>query len=67
MLARGLEDVAGYPNLTAELLHRGYTEEELTKILSGNLLRVLRAAEAVRDQMRAEGAQPSEARFEDFE
>ena len=39
----GLEDVSCYPALVDELLKRGYSEEELGKILGGNLLRVLRA------------------------
>jgi membrane dipeptidase len=36
----GLSDVSGYPNLIRELLDRGYSEEEIEKICSGNLLRV---------------------------
>lgn len=36
----GLKDVATYPNLIEGLLVRGYSEEEIAKILSGNLLRV---------------------------
>lgn len=28
------------PNVTAELIHRGYTEEDIAKIWGGNLLRV---------------------------
>jgi len=43
----GLKDVAGYPNLVAEFLRRGYSEETISGILGGNLLRVWRAAEAV--------------------
>ncbi|WP_260581394.1 dipeptidase [Sphingopyxis sp. PET50] len=42
----GLEDVAGYPRLFAELARRGYTQAELEKISSGNMLRVLKAVEA---------------------
>jgi membrane dipeptidase len=42
---RQLEDVSCYPNLTQELLNRGHGREEILKILGGNLLRVLRAAE----------------------
>jgi membrane dipeptidase len=41
----GLEDVSGYPNLLAELLRRGYTEQDIEKICSGNVLRVMEAAE----------------------
>jgi membrane dipeptidase len=36
----GLEDVTRLPDLTAELLRRGYREEDLAKILGGNYLRV---------------------------
>jgi len=39
----GLEDVSKLPNITRELLKRGYTEEEIRKILGGNFLRVLKA------------------------
>ena len=45
-LPEGLKDVASYPNLIAGLLARGYTEEEVRKILSGNLKRVWQAVEA---------------------
>lgn len=47
----GLEDVSGYPALFVELARRGYTQEELEKISFRNMMRVLRAAEAVRDSM----------------
>lgn len=39
-LPTGLKDVATYPNLIEGLLVRGYSEEEIAKILSGNLLRI---------------------------
>ena len=42
----GMEDVAGYPALFVELARRGYSEGELRKIASGNMLRVLKAVEA---------------------
>jgi membrane dipeptidase len=45
-LPDGLDDVAHLPDLTMELMRRGYTDEELTKILGGNLLRVFSAVEA---------------------
>jgi membrane dipeptidase len=41
----GLIDVSMYPNLIAELLKRGYTEEDIEKICSGNLLRVWKEVE----------------------
>jgi len=46
----GLEDVAKYPQLLAELVRRGWTDAELEKLAGNNLLRVLRAAEAVARQ-----------------
>jgi membrane dipeptidase len=41
----GLRSVAELPNLTAELLRRGYTEDDVTKILGGNVLRVMEEVE----------------------
>ena len=38
---RDLSSVAELPNLTAELLRRGYTQEDVAKILGGNVLRVM--------------------------
>ena len=43
----GLEDVSKYPDLFTELLRRGYTPEDLKKIAGQNILRVMRAVEAV--------------------
>jgi membrane dipeptidase len=44
---RGLDDVTCYPALLAELLKRGYSEDDIKKVAGLNLLRVLRAAEDV--------------------
>jgi membrane dipeptidase len=41
----GLEDVSTYPQLFAELMRRGYSDDELRKIANRNILRVLRGAE----------------------
>ena len=46
-MPEGLEDVAGYPALFAELAARGYTDEELQQIAGRNVLRVMREAELV--------------------
>jgi len=51
---QGLEDVSTYPALTAELLKRGYKDDEVKKILGLNVLRVLRAAEKVSQKLQAE-------------
>jgi membrane dipeptidase len=37
--------VADLPNLTAELLRRGYSESDVDKILGGNMLRVMEEVE----------------------
>ncbi len=41
----GLEDVSCYPNITAELMRRGWDEPAIRSVLGGNVLRVLEAAE----------------------
>jgi membrane dipeptidase len=40
-----LSSVAELPNLTTELLRRGYSEQDIQKILGGNMLRVMEAHE----------------------
>ena len=42
-----LVDVSEYPNLIRELLERGYDEEAIEKICSGNILRVWSEVERV--------------------
>jgi membrane dipeptidase len=48
----GLEDVSTYPALVAELLRRGYTDEDIKKIAARNILRVMHGAEAVALKLR---------------
>src|SRR5690242_9668118 len=50
----GLGTVSGYPLLFAELIRRGWSDENLAKLAGGNLLRVLRQAEAVAASMKNE-------------
>jgi membrane dipeptidase len=59
----GLEDVSTYPALTAELLKRGYKEEEVKKILGLNLLRVWKAAEVTASRLQKQRG-PSPMLFE---
>lgn len=40
-----LKDVSQLPNLTHELLQRGYSEDDVQKILGGNMLRVMEEVE----------------------
>jgi len=53
---KGLEDVSKYPDLTAELLRRGYTEREVRQILGLNVIRVMQSAESVAGKSRARAA-----------
>lgn len=43
----GMEDVSALPRITARLLREGFPREDIAKIMGGNLLRVLRQAEAL--------------------
>jgi membrane dipeptidase len=49
----GLDGVDKYPALLAELARRGWSHDDLVKVSGGNLLRVMRAAEAVSQRLRA--------------
>jgi membrane dipeptidase len=66
MLPVGLDDVSGFPNLIAELLRRGYADEDVRGIAGGNILRVMRGAEAAAKRIQAERA-PSEATIEELD
>jgi membrane dipeptidase len=48
----GLASVADYPNLFADLIKRGWTDDMLGKLAGGNVLRVMRKAEAVAASMK---------------
>jgi membrane dipeptidase len=50
----GLGTVSGYPLLFAELIRRGWSDANLAKLAGGNVLRVMRQAEAVAASMRNE-------------
>jgi len=47
----GMEDVSKLPRLTEALLSKGYGEEDVEKILGGNLLRVMEEAERVKAEL----------------
>jgi membrane dipeptidase len=56
-LPEGIDSAADLPKITGELMKRGYTAQDMHKILGGNLMRVFREVEQMRDQMAAEGQQ----------
>lgn len=47
----GLEDVSTYPALFAELVRRGWTDQDLQKLAGRNLVRAFTRAEQVRDEL----------------
>src|SRR3954452_5131006 len=51
-----LTGVQDYPNLFAELIRRGWSDQNLAKLAGGNVLRALRGAEAVAASMKNEPA-----------
>jgi membrane dipeptidase len=53
-VVQGLEDVSTYPALTAELLRRGYKDDDIRKIIGQNVLRVMREAEKVSKKLQGE-------------
>jgi membrane dipeptidase len=50
-MPEGAKDVSMLPNITYELLKRGYSEQDIRKILGGNLLRAFGEAERVARSM----------------
>jgi len=51
----GLEDVSSYPQLLAELIRRGYSDEDIKKIAGRNILRVMRQVELISQRLQAPG------------
>jgi membrane dipeptidase len=62
----GLENVSDYPALLAELLRRGWTDEEVGKLAGLNVLRAFRDAERVAARLRKERP-PSDALIEELD
>ena len=62
----GLEDVSKYPDLTAELLKRGYPDGDIKKVLGLNVLRVMKQAEKVAAGLQ-KTRQPSTATIEQLD
>jgi membrane dipeptidase len=56
-LPTGIDSAADLPKITEELMKRGYSAQDVKKILGGNIMRAFREVEQVRDQIKAEGEQ----------
>jgi membrane dipeptidase len=65
-LPDGLEDVASYPRLLAALADRGWSDDDLAALTSGNVLRVLREAEAGAHELQQQRG-PSLATIEELD
>jgi len=66
-LPEGIDSVADLPKITQALLQRGYTREQIQKILGGNFLRVMREVEATAKRLQAERKDSDALSFEDVE
>jgi membrane dipeptidase len=62
----GLEDVSSFPRLFAELLRRGWSDDDLRKLAGRNLLRALRAAESTASRLQRQ-RQPSTRTIEQLD
>ena len=60
-MPEGLDSAADLPKITEGLLKRGYTAEQIRKVLGGNLMRVFREVETVSRQLKTQ-ERPSLAR-----
>jgi membrane dipeptidase len=56
-IPQGIDSAADLPKITEALMARGYTADDMRKILGGNLLRVFKQVEAVSAQIQKNGGQ----------
>ena len=66
-LPQGIDSVADLPKITEALLQRGYTREQVLKILGGNFLRVMHQVEATAARLQEERKASDALTFEDIE
>jgi len=66
-LPEGIDSAADLPRITQALLQRGYTREQIHKILGGNFLRVMREVEATAGRLQSERKESAALSFEDIE
>ena len=64
---QGLEDVSKFPDLIAELLRMGLTDEDAAKVVGRNVLRVWADVDSVAARMQSEGVLPAEDTIEKIE
>jgi membrane dipeptidase len=66
-LPEGIDSAADLPKITHALVQRGYTREQIHKILGGNFLRVMREVEATARRLQAERGDSEALSFADVE
>jgi membrane dipeptidase len=66
-LPDGIDSVADLPKITEALMQRGYTREQIHKILGGNFMRVMREVEATAKRLQAERKEADALSLEDIE
>jgi hypothetical protein len=66
-LPEGIDSVADLPKITQALYQRGYTREQILKILGGNFMRVMREVEATAKRLQEERTESDALSFEDIE
>ncbi|CAG7924908.1 unnamed protein product [Penicillium olsonii] len=53
---RGMEDVSKFPDLVAEMILQGVSDDDVSKVVGQNILRVWRNVDAVAERLKANGA-----------
>lgn len=66
-LPQGIDSVADLPKITEALMQRGYTANDVRKILGGNILRVMSQVEATAKRLQAERKESDALSIEDVE
>jgi membrane dipeptidase len=66
-LPDGIDSATDLPKITQALYQRGYTAEQIHKVLGGNFLRVMREVEATAKRLQAERKESAALSFEDIE
>jgi membrane dipeptidase len=66
-LPEGIDSVADLPKITQALYQRGYTREQILKILGGNFMRVMREVEATAKRLQDQRKESDTLSFEDIE
>ena len=64
---KGLEDVSKFPDLVAELLRMGVTDQDVAKVIGNNILRVWGDAEKTSRQLVKDGVLPAEDFVQKYE